>query len=222
MKIKRQSLSNRIVHWVSAVSIFMLIFTGLGQMPVYKRYKLTDISWMQWSGDYHVTLILHYIFATILIYIVFYHMFYHFVRKEYDIIPKKGDIKNSILVIKAMILNKEEPPSDKYLPEQRLAYAFIGFWVIVMILTGILKVVKNISGINFSESAIFWLAQIHNIGFFMIILGVVAHLGAFIVKANRKLIPGMFSGKIDANYVKHRHKNWKEGVEEADKILKDK
>lgn len=51
----------------------------------------------------------------------------------------------------------------------------------------------------------------------LIILGIIGHLVAFIFKANRPLLRAMFSGKVDANYIKERHSLWKEGVKMADK-----
>jgi cytochrome b subunit of formate dehydrogenase len=221
MKIQRQSLSNRIVHALTAISIFGLFFTGFGQMPVYKRYMLNEVPFMAWSADYHITLWWHYLFSVILIGVVFYHITYHFLRKEYDILPKKGDMKHSAEVIKAMITGKEEPPSEKYLPEQRIGYAFIAFWIVVMIITGIVKAIKNVAGIDMSLEVLFWTAQIHNLGFMMLIFGVIGHLSAFLFKPNRRLLPAMLWGKICSCYAKSRHGKWDDGVQKSDEALKD-
>lgn len=51
----------------------------------------------------------------------------------------------------------------------------------------------------------------------LIILGIIGHLAAFIFKANRPLLGVMFSGKVDANYIKERHSLWEEGVKMTDK-----
>ncbi|QOG11650.1 cytochrome b/b6 domain-containing protein [Arcobacter sp. FWKO B] len=220
MKIQRQSISNRVVHALTAISIFGLFFTGFGQMPVYKRYMLNEVPFMAWSADYHITLWWHYLFSVILIGVAFYHLTYHLLRKEYDILPKKGDVKHSAEVIKAMVTGKEEPPSEKYLPEQRLGYAFIAFWIVVMIITGIIKVIKNVSGINMSLEVLFWTAQIHNLGFMMLILGVMGHLSAFLFKPNRRLLPAMLWGKICSCYAKSRHSKWEEGVKQSEEVLK--
>ncbi len=220
MKIERQSLSNRIVHAVTATSIFGLFFTGFGQMPVYKRYMLNEVPFMAWTADYHITLWWHYFFSVVLIGIVFYHLTYHFLRKEFDILPKKGDVKHSAEVIIAMITGKEEPPSEKYLPEQRLGYAFIAFWIVVMIITGVVKTFKNISGVELNNDLVFWMAHIHNLGFFMLILGVGGHLAAFLFKPNRKLLPAMLWGKICSCYAKSRHMKWEAGVKQSNEVLK--
>lgn len=207
-KIKRQSLQNRIIHWGTAFSVFGLIITGILQMPVAKRYNITKI--FEWSGDYFFTLSLHYIFSVALIFFAFYHVFYHTGKREFDIVPRRGDIKNSYLVIKAMITGDKEPPSDKYLPEQRLAYTGGALIIALLIITGLIKSYKNLLGFDISNSLYLWAATLHNIGLILIILFIIAHLAAFVPKANRPLLSGMFSGKIDAKYAEHRHSLWKE------------
>lgn len=211
-KILRQPLSNRFVHWGTAISIFMLIITGLGQMPIYSRYLVVKPFGTNWLTSYEITLWVHYIFAAILMFFVAYHIIYHVVKKEFDILPRKGDIKGSFLIIKAMILKQEEPPSDKYLPEQRLAYAFFAFSIGLVIVTGMIKVIKNIIGIQPTDGILLWGAMLHNVAMVLIIIGIVAHLAAFIFKANRNMLPGMFTGYVDFDYVKERHKLWYEKI----------
>jgi cytochrome b subunit of formate dehydrogenase len=216
--IKRQSLSNRIVHWTIAVSVFGLIFSGIGQLPAYKRYKLADLSAMAWTADYQITLWIHYVFAIALLAAVAYHITAHGLRREFDILPKKGDFKASLQVIWAMIRSKEEPPSGKYLPEQRLAYGFIAFALLLLIVTGLIKMAKNVAGWNIPDALHLWTAQLHNLGMILVILGIVGHLAAFLFKPNRKLLSAMFSGKVEADYAIHRHALWQEGVKEAAKL----
>ena len=212
-KIKRQSLQNRIIHWGIAISVFGLIITGILQLPVAKRYNITKI--FKWSGDYLFTLDLHYMFSVALVFFAFYHVLYHAMKREFDIIPKYGDIKNSFLVIKAMVAGGKEPTSDKYLPEQRLAYIGAVFIIALLIFTGMIKAYKNIFGFDISNELYLWAALFHNAGLVLIILFIIAHLAAFIPKANRPLLSGMFGGEIDAKYAKRRHSLWKEIKDES-------
>lgn len=216
-KILRQPRSNRIVHWLTAISIFMLIITGLGQMPLYGRYLLVQPFGTKWLTSYELTLWVHYIFAAILIFISIYHVVYHFTQKQFSILPKKGDVKGSILIIKSMILGKEEPAGEKYLPEQRLAYIAFAFAIALAIISGFIKVIKNLIGIQPSDTVLVWVAMAHNIATVIIVLLIVAHLGAFIFKANRKLIPGIFTGYVDKNYIKERHSLWYEELKDEKK-----
>lgn len=219
IKIQRQTLQNRIVHWGIAISTFSLIITGLFQLPIAKRYMINELPLMAWSGDYHISLVAHYIGAVGLVVFVVFHLYFHIARREFYIFPKKGDLKKSAQIIKAMLFGGAEPPSEKYLPEQRLAYAFIGFVLLLLIITGLIKTFKNLAGFNLSDSVYFWVAQLHNFGFALIIFGIIGHLSAFIFKANRPLLSAMFSGKVDAHYVLHRHSLSKEDCEMAKNAL---
>lgn len=66
----------------------------------------------------------------------------------------------------------------------------------------------------------FWVAQLHNLGFILIIFGIIGHLAAFIFKANRPLLSSMFSGKVSAKYILHRHTLSKDECERAEKAIK--
>lgn len=215
--IVRQSKSNRFVHWVSAISIIMLIITGLGQLPLYGRYLLKQPFGTQWLTDYNITLWVHYIFASILIFAAIYHVVFHVVRKEYAIVPKKGDVKASWQLMKAMILKKQEPPSDKYLPEQRLAYLLFAIAIGLLIFTGAIKVYQNLTGFNLSNTMIVIATTGHNIGTVLIIFAFVGHMAAFLFKENRNMLPGMLSGKVKKDYVKHRHSLWYEDLQKKQK-----
>ena len=220
IKIQRQSLQNRAVHWGIALSTFLLIITGLFQLPISKRYMINELPLMAWSGDYHISLVAHYVGAVVFCAFIAFHLYFHIARREFDIFPKRGDFKKSAQIIKAMLTNGEEPASEKYLPEQRLAYAFIGFTLLLLLVTGLIKSFKNLAGFNLSESVYFWVAQLHNLGFVLIIFGIIGHLAAFIFKANRPLLSSMFSGKVSAKYILHRHTLSKDECERAEKAIK--
>lgn len=205
MMIIRHSKMVRIVHWGVAAAIFTLFFSGFGQMPLYKRYMITDF--IPWAGDYWLTLHLHYLAAIVLMTAVGWHVVFHGIRKEGGLIPHLKDIPESYKIIKAMITGGKEPPSDKYLAEQRLAYAYTAFSVGLLIVTGMIKVIKNL-GVNMDTGLLFWGTQLHNLGTVLLLVGVAAHLAAFLPAANRNLLPSMFHGKIDEEYVKHRHSIW--------------
>src|SRR5665648_592611 len=55
-KISRQSLANRFVHWTTALSVLLLIITGLGQLPLYTRYNVTKLPGAEWLGNYFITI----------------------------------------------------------------------------------------------------------------------------------------------------------------------
>lgn len=208
MKIPRHNLAVRFSHWVTALSIFVLMFTGFGQMPIYKRYYIDQLPGLGWSSSYAVTLNLHYLAAGVLIFISAYYLFYLWLSKERDIIPRKGDLRESGQIFLALLGKGQEPESDKYLAEQRLAFMVTAFSTGMLIITGGLKVYKNIYAGVLSASQVFWVAQFHNLFTVVLLASIIFHLGAFFIKANRALLPSMFTGKIDKDYIVHRHGKW--------------
>lgn len=215
-KVYRQPITNRIVHWGVAISIIMLIITGLGQMPLYGRYMLVQPFGTKWLTSYEITLWVHYIFAALLLFFIMFHVVFHIIRKEFAILPKKGDVKGSFLIIKAMILRQKEPPSEKYLPEQRLTYAYFVFAIALVVVTGVIKVIKNMIGVQPTNGILLWGAQLHNVATVLIVVGVILHLAAFIVKENRQLLPCMFNGCVDRKYAKERHSLWYKELKKQD------
>ncbi|MCK5542671.1 MAG: hypothetical protein KAI40_08245 [Desulfobacterales bacterium] len=57
------------------LSIFFLVISGFGQMPVFKRYYIADIPGLEWLAQFYVTHIIHYLSAMVLISLVFYIIF---------------------------------------------------------------------------------------------------------------------------------------------------
>lgn len=216
-KVQRHGFTVRFVHWTVALSTILLIFSGFGQMPMYRRYGISNIPGLGWSADYSITLPMHYIAAAFLLLAMAYHLVYHGILKQYDILPRKGDLKESYLIIKAMLTKGEEPPSDKYLAEQRLAYAFIGLSLLVVSATGVIKVLKNLVEIEFSPATMLWATNLHTFFSIMVLFGAAAHLAAFLFKANRALLPAIFTGKMALEDARHRHSLWFKKMQEKEK-----
>ena len=59
-------------QWISRLFIFamtMLAFTGMLQMPLAKRYALTTLPGMAWTGDFFLVHKLHYLLAALLLFV---------------------------------------------------------------------------------------------------------------------------------------------------------
>lgn len=206
--IQRHSFMELWEHWLLAISGFLLLFSGFGQMPIYKRYWITKIPGLQWSGNYEISLALHYVAAAVFIGVIIFHLLYHGLMNHRGLWPRRRDIKESVITIKAMLSKKEEPPFDKFLPEQRLAYIYMGTIIFVLILTGVLKVLKNFPGISLHPGVAWWATWLHTVATLLFIMGLVAHLAALLIKANRPLAKSIFHGRVDAEYVRKRHPYW--------------
>jgi copper ion binding protein len=106
----------------------------------------------------------------------------------------------------------EEPKMDKYLPEQRLAYAYLGGVGLILVLTGMVKVIKNIPGVYLAPAFITSMTLIHTFATIFFLLGVLAHLAALIFKVNRPLVRSIFTGEVDSGYAQDRHSIWYEEI----------
>jgi copper ion binding protein len=214
--ILRHSPIELIEHWVLALSGLLLIFSGFGELPMYKRYMVTQIPGLGWAGDFFINLKIHYLAGIVFVSIMVFHAIFHGWLGHQGLLPQKGDFKASLITILSMFGFGKEPKSDKYLAEQRLAYAYLGGIGLILVLTGIVKVLKNLPGVYLPPVLITSMTLTHTFATIFFLLGVLAHLAALIFKVNRPLTKSIFTGKVDAEYVRDRHTIW------YDELMKNK
>ncbi len=58
--------------YIYGITFFFLVLTGFGQMPVYKRYYISDIPGLDWLSQFYVTHMMHYIASCVLIALAVY------------------------------------------------------------------------------------------------------------------------------------------------------
>ena len=63
-----QKTLRRIFVWTFAV----MVFTGFGQMPIFKRYYLADVPGLDWTADFYLTHYIHYVGAMLLLGLIAY------------------------------------------------------------------------------------------------------------------------------------------------------
>jgi copper ion binding protein len=214
--ILRHSPIELIEHWVLALSGLLLIFSGFGELPMYKRYMVTQIPGLGWAGDFFINLYIHYLAGIVFVSVMVFHAIYHGWLGHQGLLPKKGDFKSSLITILSMFGFGKEPKSDKYLAEQRLAYAYLSGVGLILVFTGIVKVLKNLPGVYLPPVLITSMTLTHTFATIFFLLGVLAHLAALIFKVNRPLTKSIFTGKVDAEYVRDRHTIW------YDELMKNK
>ena len=176
------------------------------------RYRITSIPGFAWSGDFITSLSVHYAASVVFIAAAFFHLLYHGLLKDRGLIPRKGDLKASVAVIKTFFGKGEEPPFDKYLPEQRLAYLGMAFIIAGLIVTGLVKTYKNLYAPDLSHTVVLWATWLHNVFFVLFILAFVGHIGAIVLKPNRPMVRGIFTGAVRLDYARRRHPLWLSGA----------
>lgn len=58
---------SRPVRWFYLTTTFLLVLTGFGQMPIFKRYYIADIPGLGWLAEFFVTHYIHYLGAVVLL-----------------------------------------------------------------------------------------------------------------------------------------------------------
>jgi len=208
--IVRHGWLELLLHWVIALSGLVLFLSGLFELPMAARYKITNLPGLAWSGDFVTSLYLHYLASIFFITASFFHLTYHGLLGDWGMLPKRGDLKASVLVIKSFFGKGEEPPLDKYLPEQRIAYVGMAVIMAILIISGLVKTYKNVFAPDLSHRLILWATWSHNISFILFFFAFLAHIGALIIKPNRPLIWGIMTGKVRLDYARRRHPLWVE------------
>lgn len=208
-QIRRHSRIVRLCHWLIASSGLLLCFTGIGTMPLYGRFFVNSIPGLSWSSDLLLQLKLHYLGAGIFAVSSLFHLVYHLRRRELAALPKRGDMKECVTTIKAMLSGTPEPAHGKFLAEQRIAYAFFALIALLLLGSGWLLAVRQLSTTILPPDFLQVVVLTHLLAGLLFLLLSLGHLLAFLPRANRKLFPSMFSGKVDADYAQERHPRWK-------------
>lgn len=55
------------LRWCFGIVLVLAMFTGFGNMPLYRRYYISDIPGFAWSGDFFTNLYVHYVAGAVLL-----------------------------------------------------------------------------------------------------------------------------------------------------------
>ncbi|MBW2707916.1 MAG: FeS-binding protein [Deltaproteobacteria bacterium] len=85
----RPTAGNRAITRVFVLTMALMAFTGFGQMPIFKRYYVSDIPGMAWSADFYATHFLHYVGAMVLLGLFAYFILDYMLtgRKQFQLTP---------------------------------------------------------------------------------------------------------------------------------------
>jgi cytochrome b subunit of formate dehydrogenase len=211
--VSRHCVIELIEHWAIAISGLVLLLTGIFELPVAKRYYVITVPGLGWSADFITSLYLHYTAALVFTVTGVFHLVYHGIRGEKGMIPRKGDMAESVTVIKSLFGIGQEPPLHKYLPEQRLAYVGMAFIIVMLIISGLIKTYKNIYAPDMSLKVVLTATWVHNIFFVLFFLAFLGHMAAIALRPNWPMVRGIFTGNVRLDYARHRHALWLADIE---------
>ena len=90
---------NRSMRFMYVLTVFFMALTGFGQMPIYKRYYMSDIPGFNWLANFWTTRYVHYVGAALLLAIVAYLLVQHvfLIRTQRKITPS-GYLRGLLLL----------------------------------------------------------------------------------------------------------------------------
>ncbi len=90
---------SRPVRWLYLTTTFLLVLTGFGQMPIFKRYYIADIPGLGWLAEFFVTHYIHYLGAIVLLALAAYIVADYFILKRNSrCMTAAGNIRIALLV----------------------------------------------------------------------------------------------------------------------------
>ena len=94
--------TGKLRKYIYGITFFFLVLTGFGQMPVYKRYYISDIPGLDWLSQFYITHVMHYIASSVLIALAVY-IFISFIFRGFGKITGSGYLK--IFIIAGLIVS---------------------------------------------------------------------------------------------------------------------
>ena len=89
---------SRSVRWLYLTTTFVLVLTGFGQMPIFKRYYIADIPGFGWLAEFFVTHYIHYLGAIVLLALIAYILTdYLLVKRTSRRLTASGSVRIGLL-----------------------------------------------------------------------------------------------------------------------------
>ena len=70
------------LKWLYIMIFIVMAFTGFGQMPIFKRYYISDIPGMGWAAKFYLTHYIHYLGAIFLLALIAYAITSYFLEDK--------------------------------------------------------------------------------------------------------------------------------------------
>jgi hypothetical protein len=101
--MKRLEANKTIAGWIYGVLVFLILFTGFGNMPLWKRYYIADIPGLGWSGNFYANVNVHYVAGAVLLGFFFYFFTRRLaLRKKNVHLTRSGALRSVLLGLALM------------------------------------------------------------------------------------------------------------------------
>ncbi len=137
-----------------AVALTIALFTGFGNMPIYKRYYISSIPGMGWSGNFYINLNIHYISGFVLLGLaVFFSLVYLKTGTSKDRLTATGLLRTAFLGLSLLTgillaIRNLAGINFGFGAQMVVIFMHLGFAIILMVLSIGCGVVRSPWGLN--------------------------------------------------------------------------
>jgi len=214
-ELQRFSISSRIEHILLGVSCIMLMITGL---PI-AFHELEIFAYMM--GGYGVTMVLHRVFAIILVFVCLYHCVRHILRMAVidgkyvgPALPGLQDIKDVIQEIKfALGMTDKLPSYGQYTWKEKLDYWGSVLFTPLLVVSGYFMMFPLWTMTIWPRQYLTGIRLFHRYDAIVVILAYFLHFYNSHMSSKEGMRWTMFTGKMSKKEAKEEHPRWVEQSE---------
>lgn len=198
--IDRYTSGERILHWVTAITFFLLAASGLAFFHPSMFWLTHLLGGGTWARILHPFIGVVMFVAFILMAVKFWH---------HNVLS--GNDRKWLGQIGDVIANRDDrvPPIGRYNPGQKILFWLLLACMIVLLVSGV-ALWRPYFAPSFSIGTIRFGALMHALSGLLLILLIVVHVySSFWVKGSTE---GMLSGKVSRAWAKAHHPKWYEEV----------
>jgi len=198
--IDRYTAGERILHWVTAITFFLLAASGLAFFHPSMFWLTALLGGGTWARILHPFIGVVMFVAFILMAVKFWH---------HNVLS--GNDRKWLGQIGDVMANRDDrvPPIGRYNPGQKILFWLLLASMVVLLVSGI-ALWRPYFAPSFSIGTIRFGALMHALSGLLLILLIVVHVySSFWVKGSTE---GMLSGKVSRAWAKAHHPKWYEEV----------
>lgn len=198
--IDRYTSGERILHWVTAITFFLLAASGLAFFHPSMFWLTGLLGGGTWARILHPFIGVVMFVAFILMAVKFWH---------HNVLS--GNDRKWLGQIGDVIANRDErvPPIGRYNPGQKILFWLLLACMIVLLVSGV-ALWRPYFAPSFGIGTIRFGALMHALAGLLLVLLIVVHVySSFWVKGSTE---GMLSGKVSRAWAKAHHPKWYEEV----------
>ena len=198
--IDRYTSGERILHWVTAITFFLLAASGLAFFHPSMFWLTGLLGGGTWARILHPFIGVVMFVAFILMAVKFWH---------HNVLS--GNDRKWLGQISDVIANRDDrvPPIGRYNPGQKILFWVLLASMIVLLVSGV-AIWQPYFAPSFSIGTIRFGALMHALGALALILLIIVHVySSFWVKGSTE---GMLGGKVSRAWAKAHHPQWYEAT----------